>query len=201
MSKLEELLQHHCPNGVEMVKLGHLFTRKTEKVKKDNSVKDVYAVTNNRGFVLSTELHDFNVFSEDISNYNIVRKNNFAYNPSRLNVGSIAYYKNDTAGAISPMYIVFTIDTNILNPAYLMLNLHSARVQFMINDLKEEGARFRFEFSKWNKISIPLPPLPVQEEIVRILDSMTALQDNLEAELAERRKQYEYYRNKLLSFE
>lgn len=52
-----------------------------------------------------------------------------------------------------------------------------------------------------NSLTIPLPPLPVQEEIVRILDSMTALQDNLEAELAERRKQYEYYRNKLLSFE
>jgi type I restriction enzyme S subunit len=46
---------------------------------------------------------------------------------------------------------------------------------------------------------IPLPPLPIQEEIVKILDTFTALEAELEAELEARRKQYEYYRNKLLT--
>lgn len=47
---------------------------------------------------------------------------------------------------------------------------------------------------------IPLPPLPVQQEIVRILDNFTELTAELTAELAARQKQYEYYRDKLLTF-
>ena len=47
---------------------------------------------------------------------------------------------------------------------------------------------------------IPLPPLPVQEEIVRILDQFTALEAELEAELEARKKQYEYYRDELMTF-
>ena len=51
------------------------------------------------------------------------------------------------------------------------------------------------------KLSIPLPPLSVQQEIVRILDKVTQLEAELEAELDCRKRQYEYYRNKLLSYE
>lgn len=51
------------------------------------------------------------------------------------------------------------------------------------------------------KIVVPVPPLPVQEEIVRILDSFSSLEAELEAELEARRKQYAYYRNELLTFE
>lgn len=52
-----------------------------------------------------------------------------------------------------------------------------------------------------SKIKIPVPPLEVQDEIVRILDSFTKLEAELEAELEARRKQYEYYRDSLLNFE
>jgi len=51
------------------------------------------------------------------------------------------------------------------------------------------------------KISIPIPPLPIQQEIVTILDKFTQLQAELQAELQARRAQYEYYRNELLNFE
>ena len=54
---------------------------------------------------------------------------------------------------------------------------------------------------KLGKIVVPLPPLPIQEEIVRILDNMTSLTAELTAELKVRQKQYEYYRDSLLSFE
>ena len=54
--------------------------------------------------------------------------------------------------------------------------------------------------SKYSKILIPVPPLPVQQEIVRILDSFSELEKELEKELETREKQYEYYRNQLLSF-
>ena len=56
------------------------------------------------------------------------------------------------------------------------------------------------KISDLSKIEIPVPPLPIQEEIVRILDHFTALAAELQAELQARQEQYEYYRNKLLTF-
>lgn len=67
---------------------------------------------------------------------------------------------------------------------------------------KAQGlTRFGLSKDKFAAIEIPLPPLPIQQEIVRILDTFTQLQSNLEAELVSRQKQYEYYRNKLLTFD
>ena len=53
----------------------------------------------------------------------------------------------------------------------------------------------------FKRYRFPVPPLPVQEEIVQILDSFSSLEAELEAELEARRKQYEYYRDRLLSFD
>jgi type I restriction enzyme S subunit len=60
--------------------------------------------------------------------------------------------------------------------------------------------RFGLTKGKWEGLKIPIPPLPVQEEIVRILDKFTELEALLSSELAARKKQYEYYRDKLLAF-
>lgn len=66
--------------------------------------------------------------------------------------------------------------------------------------LQSEGGVPTINTVKVGGISIPVPPLPVQREIVRILDSFTSLEAELEAELEARRKQYKYYRDQLLSF-
>ena len=61
--------------------------------------------------------------------------------------------------------------------------------------------RFNISKARFKKIKIPIPPLSVQTEIVKILDALTALTSELTSELILRRKQYEYYREKLLSEE
>ena len=61
--------------------------------------------------------------------------------------------------------------------------------------------RAKLTKAKLQQIPIPIPPLPVQTEIVKILDALTALTSELTSELTLRRKQYEYYREKLLSFD
>lgn len=67
---------------------------------------------------------------------------------------------------------------------------------------KAQGlTRFGLSKDKFAKIQIPLPPLPIQQRIVEILDKFTSLVSSLDSEIALRQKQYEYYRNKLLSFE
>lgn len=182
------------------VTIGSLIQRKRLKAKNYKESALVYAVTNNRGFVKSEDLHNFQIHSEDTSNYSIVEKNDFAYNPSRLNIGSIAYYQNEEAGMISPMYVVFSIDRNLVNPEYLFGVIRSSYVMQRIDGLKEEGARFRFDFKRWNNIEIKIPSLSEQRKIIDILNSFSSLITNLESELASRQKQYEYYRNKLLTF-
>lgn len=66
------------------------------------------------------------------------------------------------------------------------------------SDIPNRGYNRHWSIAK--EIEIPLPPLPIQEAIVEILDKFESLQQGLEDELQARKKQYEYYRNKLLTF-
>jgi type I restriction enzyme S subunit len=200
MSKLDELISELCPDGVEYASIGSLIKRIRERGKDDISVQQVYVVSNSLGIVRAEDYRDNTIHSEDTSNYTIIRKNMFAYNPSRLNIGSIAMLKEEEPGLVSPMYVVFSIDETQIVKEYFEYVLKSPYVMNKINSYKEEGARFRFNFDRWDWIRIPLPPLAVQQEIVRILDNFTELTVELTAELTARRKQYEYYRDLLLTF-
>ncbi len=76
----------------------------------------VLSVSNKKGFITQYEQFDgYEVASKDLSNYKIVNKNNYAYNPSRINVGSIARLKNIDQGIVSPMYVVFKIKETLNN--------------------------------------------------------------------------------------
>jgi len=77
-------------------------------------------------------------------------------------------------------------------------------VYYWLNTLPNkliEGDHKRQWISNFSKKSIPIPPLPVQQEIIRILDTFTKLTAELTAELTARKKQYEYYRDLLLTFD
>ena len=71
---------------------------------------------------------------------------------------------------------------------------------YSLNSFYKRTGKYTRHFSFLKKVDIPIPPLPIQEEIVKILDKFTTLEAELEAELEARKKQYEYYRNKLLTF-
>ena len=125
----------------------------------------------------------------------------FVYNPARLNIGSLAYLlPEQPEGVVSPMYFVFKINEEKILPRYLYYHFQSNYVKNRINQLKERGVRFRFDFDRWNNIEIPIPPLELQEEIVNNLDIFTNLISNLEKIITLRKKQYAYYLNELLTF-
>ena len=99
------------------VKLSEVLKEKTER-NKNNETDLVLSVTNSQGFVKQSDFFEGTVHSEDISNYKLVRKNEFAYNPSRINVGSIDILKEYDIGALSPMYVIFSVDETKLLPDY-----------------------------------------------------------------------------------
>jgi len=68
---------------------------------------EVFSVTNSEGFTRSTDYFSKEVFSKDVSNYKVVNPGQFAYNPSRINVGSIDYLRHGSSVLVSPLYIVF----------------------------------------------------------------------------------------------
>ena len=129
MSKINDLIKELCPDGVEKVSLGSLMKRKKEKNFDSSGVETVYSVTKENGIVKSDDLHDFSVYSNDLSNYYILRLNQYAYNPARLNIGSIARLKKDEPGLVSPMYIIFELDSSKIDYEYYEYLLFSKKVE------------------------------------------------------------------------
>ncbi|MGI0407354.1 restriction endonuclease subunit S, partial [Helicobacter himalayensis] len=206
----KELLEFLKYEKVEYRSIYDVIKRYSVKAKKFPNITKVYAVSKTDGIVSSLDYWsknttekriDSQIFSDDTSNYNIIRKGMFAYNPARINIGSIGCLFDGEDGLLSPMYLIFSINEKQLTQKYFFYFIKQNTILNKIDSMKEVGARFRFDFDKWKKIQIPLPPLEVQNAIVEILDKFTALEKELEKELVARRKQYEYYRNKLLSKE
>ena len=198
--------------NAEIIKttIGDIIEKYSEKSKNDKNVTTVYSISSEFGLIASIEYwkkrgsenrKSYKMFSDDTSNYNIVRKNMFAYNQGYLNRGSIDCLLNEEAVLVSPLYKIFKIKKNIILPKYLLYFLKTSTVINKIDSLKETGARKRFDFEKWKKIEINIPPLKKQAEIVEILDKFTELTKELTKELTAREAQYEYYRNMLLSKE
>lgn len=104
----------------------------------------------------------------DFSNYKIVDVNQFGYNPSRINLGSIAL-KTDEKCIVSPMYIVFKIDNpNKLLPEYLMLWLSRSEFRRSTQFYTSGSVRDTFGFSEMQEVAIPIPSIEIQKSIANM---------------------------------
>lgn len=96
------------PEGWKVGTLRDITNNKTAKVKERNDVKVLSPVTSG-DLVLSEEYFTKQVFSSSIAKYKIVNKGDFAYNPARVNIGSIGRNEFDFDGCVSPVYVVFSV--------------------------------------------------------------------------------------------
>jgi len=141
---------------------------------KGESGVEVFSVTNSEGFTRSTDFFSKEVFSKDVSNYKVVRKGQFAYNPSRINVGSIDYLRIAGKGLVSPLYIVFETDSE-LYPDYLFRYMKSDWGNTQIRSNTEGAVRDSLKFKGLESIKIPLPPLDDQKRIAHLLGKVEGL--------------------------
>lgn len=132
----------------------------------------VLSVTNSRGFALPEDQFERRVASVDLSNYKVVRRGQYAYNPSRINVGSIARLDGWDDGVLSPMYVVFRLDDAKVHSDYFLhwLNSHEARQR--IKNSAQGSVRETVSFSEFAAITIPLPKINTQTAIARYLNAL-----------------------------
>lgn len=192
---LKSLLQTLAPKGVEFRKLGEVCestNKKTLKISEVSEVKNkgMYPVINS-GRDLYGYYHDFNNDGENIT---IASRGEYA--------GFINYFNEKFfAGGLCYPYKVK--DTNELLTKFLYFYLKTNEIQIMENLVSRDSIP-ALNKADIETLTIPIPPLEVQQEIVKILDQFLALTTDLlagiPAEIEARKKQYEYYREKLLTF-
>ena len=137
----------------------------------NNEIEDIYSVNNKSGFILqSNQFKDRIVASEDTSNYKIVKKDYFAYNPARINVGSIARMKDSKAGIISPMYICFECNNNNVLPEYLEYFFETDIFTYEMKKRLEGSVRMCLSYESMLNIPIDLPDIMQQKKISKVLN-------------------------------
>ena len=137
--------------------------------RRNNGCNRVLSVTNTRGFILQEEQFDKIVASNDTSNYKVVRRGEFAYNPSRVNVGSLAMQKEYDEGILSPMYIVFKANENI-DKTYLLQCLQSWWFRGHIPAYTQGSVRDSLSFDGLCSMKFYIPTLQEQKTISAILE-------------------------------
>ena len=213
MKNLETLIQELCPDGVEFVKLGDVFDIFSGMSKVSNK----WADEGNCKFI--DYLNVYNNLTVDVNKLQNATVANFKQNI--LKEGDILFTcasETPRECAISavirePIADNIFLDDHLngirvkgeysdkVNTAFVNYYFYSPQFRIAVCKIVRGVTRFYIVNKSFLKIEIPLPPIEVQTEIVRILDKFTSLEAELEAELDCRKRQYEYYRDKLLSFD
>lgn len=157
-------------NGIwKEVKLGKFIKEQT--IRNTKNINLVLSVTNKFGFVEQSNYFEKEVASKDTSNYKVIKNGNFAYNPSRINVGSIALLENFEVGILSPMYVIFDCLDGI-NKKFLKYWLQSHNFTGNLYKYLAGSVRETLNFKDMKNFKIKLPNLAEQTKIAEILSSV-----------------------------
>lgn len=212
MSKIDELIEQLCPDGVEfkeLFELGDFYGGLTGKSKndfQDGNAKFVTYMNVFSNIAVDTNIDIFVKISEN-ENQNKVEYGDVLFTGSSETPDECGMSSVLTKKIAEPLYLnSFCFGFRLHNkdlflPDFLKYLFRDDSIRKLIGQTASGVTRFNVSKKRFAKVIIPIPPLPIQQEIVNILDKFTELQAELEAELEARKKQYEYYRNKLLTLE
>lgn len=189
MSRIDEMIKELCPEGVEMVKLGDvcdILDNQRKPVSKSRRISGIHPYYGANG------IQDYiNSYIFD-GTYLLIGEDGSVINPDKspvLNWAEGKIWVNNHAHVLSEKQKIALL-------RYLYYILQTIDVSDIVR-----GTPPKINQANLRNIEIPLPPLPIQQEIVSVLDSFTTLIDKMKQEITLRQKQYEYYREQLLTFE
>ena len=206
MSRIDDLIAEYCPDGVKHQTLGEIgeFIRGNGIQKRD--FRD-----SGFGCIHYGQIYTYyGLFADHTKSFidpNLAEKRKKAYKGD-LVIATTSENEEDVCKAcawLGEEPIAISGDAYIFrhhqNPKYISYCFQSELFQSQKKKYITGTKVLRVNGDAMAKIHVPVPPLPVQEEIVQILDSFSSLEAELEAELEARRKQYTHYRDELLKFE
>ncbi|HNW99704.1 MAG TPA: restriction endonuclease subunit S, partial [Bacteroidales bacterium] len=207
MNRIKQLIEELCPEGVEFKELGEVayilngYAFKSKLYSKDG-VRVIRISDVQKGRISGESLIFYPIQTlNEIENY-LLYENDLVMSLTG-NVGRVAIISNKhlPAGLNQRVACIRVIDNNKVLIRFLFHFFDQNEFERDAMN-SSSGAGQKNMSTIWlSNYKIPIPPLPIQQEIVRILDTFTALDGSLQAELEARRKQYEHYRNQLLNFE
>ena len=190
MNKIDKLIADLCPNGVELKSIGEICQINRGRVMSKDYLRD------NSGEypVYSSQTIDDGVFGR-IKTYDYDGEY-LTWTTDGANAGSIFYRKGKFS--ITNVCGLLKVKDTGVNTKFLLYILATVSKKYVNAGMGNP----KIMSNVMEKIKIPIPPLAIQQEIVKILDNFTTeLKAELEAELNARKKQYEYYRDQLLTFD
>ena len=161
------------------VRLGNYIKEYSVKNKNNEDIP-VYSVTNMQGFC--KDYFGKEVASKNKTTYKIVPKGYFAYNPSRINVGSVDWQRNEERVIVSPLYNVFSVSGE-LEQQYLYYYLKSDVSLNYINAVANGSVRDNFKLSMLYEFPINVLDIGEQKRVVCVLDAINQLIDVHKQEL------------------
>lgn len=163
------------PKGWRVELLGNITTLKNDKVKKRNDVKVLSPVTTGE-LIPSEEYFSKQVFSESIAKYIIVKPFDFAYNPARVNIGSLGMNTYDFDGCVSPVYVVFRCeeDYHYFFDLFRRTNMFNEEVRTRAIG----GVRQTLGYKDFSLIKFVLPPKSIVKDFNMTYTKMLTVMDN-----------------------
>ena len=205
MSRLEELIAELCPDGVEYKELLYTLSQPITDgphetpVLHDSGIPFISVESIHDGIIDKTKCRGY-ISKEysDICRKKYKPETGDVYMVKSASIGRVAIVGEDIDFDIWSPLAAMRPDKDIIVPKFLFYVLQTDRIQKEVIKKSSKSSQPNLSMRVLERFRIPVPPLEVQREIVRILDSFTFLSAELSAELQARRKQYEYYRDTLL---
>ena len=209
MTELERLIKEYCPNGVEYKTLGELgafyggLTGKSKDDFVDGNAKFITYMNVFSNIELNLDTKDAVQIGENEKQntieYGDVLFTGSSETPDECGMSSVLTKHTEEKLYLNSFCFGFRFyDKELILPGFSKYLFRSEALRKQIKKTASGVTRFNVSKKKMEKVTIPIPPVEVQREIVRILDNFAELTAELTAELAMRKKQYEYYREKLL---
>lgn len=210
MSRIDDLINELCPHGVMYKKLcdiGFLYGGLSGKSKNDfqnGNAKYVTYMNIYSNISLNLEISEY-VKIEDNEKQNSIQMGDILFTgssetPDECGISSVVCQEINDPIYLNSFCFGFRPLVDMLIPDFSKHLFRSDAIRNQIGKTANGVTRFNISKKLFNQIEIPVPPLEVQNEIVRILDNFSALEAELEAELEARTIQYKFYRNQLLDF-
>jgi type I restriction enzyme S subunit len=212
MSKIDDLIKQYCPDGVEFKELGEIgtlyggLTGKSRGDFTDGNARFITYVSIFNNIVINTSDTGFVKVGEHERQKQVqigdVLFTGSSETPDECGMSSVLTQEPDEPLYLNSFCFGFRPnDASLLLPDFSKYLFRDTTIRKQITKSASGVTRFNISKKRFIKIKVPIPPIEVQREIANILDKFTSLEAELEAELEARKKQYEFYRNQLLSFD